>query len=190
MLARGAGEANGFWQKSTRVRAALRAGKPGLAVRMRRLLLLLLLPLATSCSSLRFGKTKPAADTPPEAPAEILVGTIELVNPEQDFVLIRCEVIPVLPDRAELTAVGADGSESKLVLTPERKGRHLTADIREGSPQLRQLVIYQRSPSSAPASPAAPEAPATPAAPASPPMPGGLPSLPGLPPGYLPSPGS
>ena len=157
---------------------------------MRRLLLLLLLPLATSCAALRFGKTKPAADTAPEAPTEVLVGTIELVNPEQNFVLIRCEVIPVLPDRAELTAVGTDGSESKLMLAPERKGRHLTADIREGSPQLRQWVIYRRSPSSAPANPAVPEAPTTPAAPTTPPAPAGLPSLPGLPPGYLPSPGS
>lgn len=157
---------------------------------MRRLLLLLLLPLATSCASLRFGKPKQAADTTPETPAEVFVGTIELVNPEQDFVLIRCEVIPVLPDQAELTAVGADGSESKLVLAPERKGRHLTADIRDGSPQLRQLVVYRRSPSSASPSPAAPEAPATPTPPAAPPSPAGLPTLPGLPPGYLPSPGS
>ena len=157
---------------------------------MRRLLVLLLLPLATSCSSLRFGKAKPAADTAPEGPTEVLVGTIELVNPEQDFVLIRCEVIPVLPDRAELTAVGLDGSESKLVLAPERKGRHLTADIRDGQPQLRQLVIYRRGPASAPASPAAPEAPTppeAPTAPAAPPAPAGLPSLPGLPPGYLPT---
>jgi hypothetical protein len=157
---------------------------------MRRLLLLLLLPLATSCASLRFGKAKPTANPAAEAPAEVFIGTIELVNPEQDFVLIRCEVIPALPAGAELTAVGADGSESKLVLAPERKGRHLTADIREGRPQLRQFVVYRRSPSSAPAGPITPEAPATPAAPAAPPMPGGLPSLPGLPPGYLPSPGS
>jgi hypothetical protein len=155
---------------------------------MRRLLLLMLLPLATGCASLRFGKTKPTAGTPPEAPAEVFVGTIELVNPEQDFVLIHCEVIPVLPDRAELTAVGLDGSESKLVLAPERKGRHLTADIREGQPQLRQFVVYRRSPASTPATtPTAPNAPAEPAAPAAPHAPAGLPSLPGLPPGYLPT---
>lgn len=154
---------------------------------MRRLLLLLLLPLATSCASLRLGKTKPAAKPPPEAPAEIFVGTIELVNPEQDFVLIRCEVIPVLPAGAELTAVAADGSESRLVLAPERKGRHLTADIREGRPQLRQFVVYRRSADtpSAPISPAPPDTPA--ALPAAPPLPGGLPSLPGLPAGYLPA---
>ncbi len=159
---------------------------------MRCLLLCLLLPLVTSCASLRFGKAKPAATTLPEAPAEVFVGTIELVNPEQDFVLIHCEVIPVLPAGAELTAVGADGSESKLVLAPERKGRHLTADIRDGHPQLRQLVVYRRNSGAAasPTTPATPDAPATPATPAAPPMPGGLPSLPGLPPGYLPSPGS
>lgn len=155
---------------------------------MRRLLLLLLLPLATSCGSLRFGKTKPVAKPAPEAPAEVFVGTIELVNPEQKFVLIHCDVIPVLPDRAELSAVSADGNESRLVLAPERKGRHLTADIREGTPQLRQLVIYRRSPSSVPATPAAPATPAVPANPAAPPAPAGLPALPGLPPGYLPTP--
>ena len=159
---------------------------------MRCLLLCLLLPLATSCASLRFGKAKPAADTAPEVPAEVFIGIIELVNPEQDFVLIRCEVIPVLPAGAELTAVGADGSESKLVLAPERKGRHLTADIRDGHPQLRQFVVYRRSPgaSASPTTPATPDAPSTPPLPAAPPMPGGLPALPGLPPGYLSSPGS
>lgn len=155
---------------------------------MRRLILLLLLPLATSCASLRSDKSKakPAAD--PSPPTEILVGMIELINPEQDFVLIRCEVVPSLPAGAELTALAADGSVSRLVLAPERKGRHLTADIREGRPQLRQLVVYRRAPDSpptdSPAQPATPDPSAQPTL--APPMPGVLPTLPGLPPGYLP----
>ncbi len=159
---------------------------------LRRLILLLLLPAAASCSSLRFGK-RTSRDTPPPAePVEVYVGTIELVNPEQDFVLIRCEVVPALPDAAELTAVTADGSESRLVLAPERKGRHLTADIREGRPQVNALVYHLRKPGSAPpasAKPAATPPLAPPSAPGGLPVLPALPSLPGLPPGYTP-PGS
>lgn len=159
---------------------------------LRRLILLLLLPAAVSCSSLRFGKRKSQDKTPPAEPAEVFVGTIELVNPEQDFVLIRCEVVPFLPDTAELIAVAADGGESRLVLAPERKGRHLTADIREGRPQVHALVYHFRKPGSAAptsATPAATPPSAPPAAPGGLPVLPGLPSLPGLPPGYTP-PGS
>ena len=153
----------------------------------RRLLAVLLMPLAASCASLR-GKAGPAPAATRAEPENQLVGLIEMVNPEQEFVLIRCEVVPVLPREAELTTLGADGSEASLVLTPERKGRHLTADIRSGRPQVNQFVFYRAgsAPETAPEPPPAAPPPARP--PGLPGMPS-LPSLPGLPPGFEPPPG-
>ncbi len=72
-----------------------------------------------------------------------VVGVIELVNPEQSYVLINCEQRLNIPAGTELIAQTADGSKSKLKVSPERKGNYITADITEGTPQVRDLVLYQ-----------------------------------------------
>lgn len=109
----------------------------------------------------------------PAGPKTTLIGIVEMVNPEQNYVLIRCEQVPALGAGTELVALDATGVESKLKLTPERKGRYLTADITSGSPKVANLVIHKTSgdtpltPSSGPvplpqAAPTTPMVPATP----------------------------
>lgn len=73
-----------------------------------------------------------------------LIGIIEMVNPEQNYVLIRCEPMPSLEPGAELIGLSATGARSKLILSPERKGHYLTADIKEGDPAVTNLVLVQR----------------------------------------------
>lgn len=72
-----------------------------------------------------------------------VVGVIELVNPEQNYVLINCEQRLNIPAGTEIVAQGIDGSKTKLKVTPERKGNYITADILEGTPQMRDLVLYR-----------------------------------------------
>lgn len=130
--------------------------------------LLVLSSLLPGCGLLKRKKKEE-----PTGPKTTLIGIVEMVNPEQNYVLIRCEQVPALGAGAELVALDATGVESKLKLTPERKGRYLTADITNGSPKVANLVIYKTSgnapltPSSGPvplpqAVPTTPMAPATP----------------------------
>lgn len=91
-----------------------------------------------------------------------VVGVIELVNPEQNYVLINCEQRLNIPAGTELIAQTADGSKSKLKVSPERKGNYITADITEGAPQVRDLVLYQLKPGDSASHPVA--TPATPVA--------------------------
>lgn len=94
-----------------------------------------------------------------------LIGTIELVNPEQNYVLINCDQRQNLPPGTEIIAQSPDGSKAKLKVTPERKGNYITADITEGEPRVRDLVLQQVRPGdmlpgeAVPATPAAPEGP-------------------------------
>jgi len=75
-----------------------------------------------------------------------VVGVIELVNPEQNYVLINCEQRLGIPAGTEIIAQGADGSKARLKVSPERKGNYITADIIEGTPQVRDLVLHQVRP--------------------------------------------
>jgi hypothetical protein len=79
-----------------------------------------------------------------------LIGTIELVNPEQNYVLINCEQRLNIPAGTEIVSQNADGTKAKLKVTPERKGNYITADIKEGLPQVRDLVLYQIKPGDLP----------------------------------------
>ncbi|MBL9133164.1 MAG: hypothetical protein JNG86_18280 [Verrucomicrobiaceae bacterium] len=72
-----------------------------------------------------------------------LIGTIEMVNPEQNYVLIHCEERPSLSAGTELIVIDSKGAKSKVVVTPERKGNYLTADIKEGLPTLASLVLLK-----------------------------------------------
>jgi hypothetical protein len=75
-----------------------------------------------------------------------VIGVIELVNPEQNYVLINCEQRVDIPAGTEIISQGVNGSDAKLKVTPERKGNYITADITQGMPQLRDLVVYQVKP--------------------------------------------
>jgi len=82
-----------------------------------------------------------------------VIGVIELVNPEQNYVLINCEQRLNIPAGTEIVAQGPGGAKTKLKVSPERKGNYITADITEGVPQLRDLVLYQVKPGELPAAP-------------------------------------
>jgi hypothetical protein len=73
----------------------------------------------------------------------LLIGTIEMVNPEQNYVLIHCDSRPTLDAGVELIALDSNGNKSKLVVTPERKGNYLTADIKEGMPAVGSLALQK-----------------------------------------------
>jgi hypothetical protein len=144
------------------------------------LLLLSVLTLAVSCTSKKMEKK-----IEPTGRAT-LIGMIEMVNPEQNYVLIRCEPMPALAPGTELIALSANGEKSKLVLTPERKGYYITADIKEGNPGVTNLVLHQHAatpPAQVPETPVTP-APTIPDPTAYQPMP----TLPGIVP--MPTPGS
>lgn len=74
-----------------------------------------------------------------------LIGVVEMVNPEQRFVLIRTESRLSVAVGQEVTAVDAHGVESQLKVTPEKKPHYLTADIMEGDPQTGSLVMVRGS---------------------------------------------
>lgn len=130
--------------------------------------------------------TKDSADGP-----TFLIGLIALVNPEQKFVLIQTEGAPTMPVGHTLNALDATGSTSELIITPEKKGTYITADIKSGNPRIGNLVMYRpqkqgtATPPTTP-SPAQPTAPINPNNPAPPPLndlgqPGDL-TLPAAPP--------
>jgi len=95
-----------------------------------------------------FSKTSPKDNRLGEAK---VIGVIEMVNPEQNYVLINCEQRLNIPAGTEIVSQCADGSKTKLKVTPERKGNYITADITEGVPQLRDLVLYKIKPGEVPA---------------------------------------
>ncbi len=157
-------------------------------------LLLACLLLVTGCKS----KPKPKPEPTGQA---TLIGIIEMVNPEQNYVLIRCEPMPNLSPGTELLALSSTGAKSKLILTPEKKGFYVTADIKEGQPQIHNLVLVQRSkaPATDPlATPATPTPAVQPAAASSssptipyqpmPSLPGFVPDTAGAPPPATPAP--
>jgi hypothetical protein len=91
----------------------------------------------SSTSSPDSGKPDTAQDDP------VAVGIIEFVNPEQKFVLIKMQSRMPMPPGHKLTALDATGALSELVVSPERKGTHLTADIVSGNPRRGNLIIHQ-----------------------------------------------
>ena len=110
-----------------------------------------------------------------------LVGIIDFVNPDQKFVLFKAQPGISLPPGHTLTALDATGALSELVVTPERKDSHVTADIKSGQPRAGNLVVY--FPSRQVTTPAAPGVPPTsPAAGpvTAPPGSTGFPAPPGL----------
>lgn len=118
--------------------------------------------ILAACASKPESKPKPTGQS-------TLIGMVEMVNPEQNYVLIRCDQVLSLNAGTEVTALRSDGHKSKLVLTPERKGYYLTADIKEGQPFVSDLILIQ--------SRNLPDTAAPVTAPAVPPA---LPTLPGV----------
>ncbi len=112
-------------------------------------------------------RPKPKPDHTP--PHDLFIGSVESVNPEQHFVLIRTVMRTTLPAGSKLETRPTSGSKARLTITPEQKLNFLAADITEGFPQVGDAVVLP------PQFPAAP-APGTAAPPLQLPLPaGGLP---------------
>jgi hypothetical protein len=140
---------------------------------MKSLILLLIASLLLiSCTSKKAVKSEPKGKS-------TLIGIIAMVNPEQNYVLIHCEQMPAITAGTNLTALSADGKKTQLILTPERKGHYLTADIKEGTPEVSNLVLFSHGSLPNPEAPVPAVTPSMPNTGRSPTM--NMPTLPDIP---------
>lgn len=142
---------------------------------MTRLLLIACLCMLTSCHVLgRLLTRKPKKKDKPEV-TEVTIGAIELVNPDQHFVLIRTGAHLMLNTGTMLYSTNAAGQVTKLKVTPEHKGSYLAADIVSGSPKREDPVVFKPTSDAPPALTGAPPVKADvttlPLPPAPPPLP-------------------
>lgn len=104
----------------------------------------LLLSLS-SCSTMnhllqkRLGKSSKTAV--PREPKNQIIGTIEMINPEQHFVLVKTSYRMALSPGTKLETLAANGLKAVLTVTPEHKMNFISADITEGFPQQGDTVI-------------------------------------------------
>lgn len=99
--------------------------------------------LSTGCGLLRrtlhWGAKPAKAD--PNAGKELFIGVVDMVNPEQHFVLIRTGVNMTLKTGTALEARSPEGNRSGLTVTPEHKTNYISADIANGTPKRGDFVI-------------------------------------------------
>ena len=118
-------------------------------------LLALLVTFAGSGCGLLRRKKKPQPKG--EEIARVVIGRVEMVNPEAKFALIHTFFRTALPAGAVLVSANDLGDTAQMKLSPEHKGIFLTADITSGEPAKGEPVFWDRA-----ASPAAPSAPGAP----------------------------
>ncbi len=95
------------------------------------------------CAALQKAKKKDAKEEKSQPKTQtLLVGTVELVNPEQRYVLIQCDPKMIVAPGSKLTCLDATGTTSTVIVTPERKGNFVAADIQEGNPRVKNLVLH------------------------------------------------
>ena len=89
---------------------------------------------------------------------DIYIGVVEMVNPEQRFVLIRTGMKFSLKTGWKLeTRPAGGGANSILTISPEQKLNFLSADITEGYPQKGEIVVLPPQLSAGPETAPAPE---------------------------------
>lgn len=118
------------------------------------------LALLASCSALKNDGPElvKGTENSPEGPT-YLIGLVDLVNPDQQFVLIRTEGAVKIPPGDQIITLDATGAQAKLKVTPEKKQNFLTADIIEGRPRVGNLVIHRPGQQAAKPAPPVPPAP-------------------------------
>lgn len=101
----------------------------------------------TSCGSMSKLMRKPKEEKPAEAAKEeppkqdMAIGLVEVVNPEQQFVLVRTESRMTLTPGTKLVTQPQTGNKASLIVTPESKQNFISADIVEGFPKRGDVVI-------------------------------------------------
>lgn len=105
-------------------------------------------PLLFSLSScgtmqqlLRKKPDKNAATGNPGESKDQIIGTIEMVNPEQRFVLVKTMNRMAVAAGTKLESHSPNGLKSVLTVTPEHKMNFISADITEGYPQQGDIVV-------------------------------------------------
>lgn len=120
----------------------------------------------SSCGSMSHFLKKSSKSAKPQAPAapkDQVIGTIEMVNPEQHFVLVKTLNRMALTAGTKLESHSPNGLKAVLTVTPEHKMNFISADIVEGYPQQGDIVVEI-------AVPKPPDAPAQPAIDQPPPL--------------------
>lgn len=92
-----------------------------------------------------------------------VIGVVEMVNPEQKFVLIRTQTRMTISAGQELSAMDGFGGFARLKVTPEKKQDFLTADIVDGNPRAGNVVMFKPNMKTVP--PATPNQPPGPNSP-------------------------
>lgn len=72
-----------------------------------------------------------------------LVGRIALVPPHENFVLIESYGTWRVPEGGVLSGIGTEGRTSTLVVTGEKLGQNVAADIRLGVAKVGDAVYYR-----------------------------------------------
>ncbi len=124
-------------------------------VRLQTLLLLAFaIPLLSGCGIVKkslAGRPSPKKERNDAGVVrETVVGVIESVNPEQQFVLVRMEQRMNIAAGTRLETRSPNGMHSQLVAGPERKLNFLAADIVDGAPHAGDLVVVSTTPVGAP----------------------------------------
>lgn len=104
-----------------------------------RIALLLSLSLLSSCSFFGSGSGEPVESETKSR----LVGRIALVPSQENFVLIESYGPWQVPEGGLLSGIGAEGRTSNLVVTGEKLGQHVAADIRLGVAKVGDAVYYR-----------------------------------------------
>jgi hypothetical protein len=126
-----------------------------------------LLSLTTSCGLVaRAFRSKPKPQTATDGSKEMFIGVVDLVNPEQHFVLVRTVVNLALRSGTSLEIRSPEGNKSSATVTPEHKSNYISADIASGMPKRGDAVILVAP--DKPGEGATPETPINPAKPFNP----------------------
>lgn len=95
--------------------------------------------LLNSCSFFEDGtKEAPEPESKPR-----LVGRIALTPPSENFVLIESYGPWRVPEGGLLSGIGTEGRTSTLVVTGEKLGQNVAADIRLGVAKVGDAVYYR-----------------------------------------------
>ena len=125
---------------------------------LRAIILLLTLPVMLGSCGLvaKWFARKPKPDKD-AGTKDVYIGSIEMVNPEQRFVLVQTGMKLNLQPGWKLETRPVSGTRSVLTVSPEQKLNFLSADITEGYPQKGEIVVLP--PQAGAAATAAPEQP-------------------------------
>ena len=102
----------------------------------------------TGCQTMKQDKEEPPAEEQEEeASMKVPVGSIHMVHPDGQFVLIKSSRFLQIEPGTELTTYDISGVPTgRLLVSPARKGVFMTADIIEGAPEAGNHTLMDYTP--------------------------------------------